>query len=1812
MTRLFARRLSAVALAIAAVALARPLAAQPKAKNVLPPTDKSPRLVLTHDRPAAPTHALAFAPDGNTLYVAGFDKQVRRYQLGKNGWEPGDAFRVPVGPGLGGVVNALAVAADPERPEGKWVAVAGRAPVRGEAWTGPADGLFESYRDDPDDVRGDAGIVYLFDPAGKAAGRAIRGPLRGVRAVAFANPAPAAGHVLVTAGIEMVNATERGVLRVFDVDSGEERAKYVGLPATRLPPAVVAFATGLKRDGLRVAVAWSTNDGKPGQLLVWDNPGPDTKPVMLPDLAANSTLSVRFNGASAELLSGGFGAKGGINVRADGKPLRFDPFADGDSCLPVGLAATARGTASLVRIVAGKGLRYEVRLLAPNAVPVPVAGVVGEPVFAASADGRFAAVAGLSDNRVEIHSLAALAGGKAEPPHVVRGAEPGFEQVRFLKGEKLWLGKRDDTIDKGGAILDLAEKVRAATPRGANEQLDLDAPDAPAAEVLAGNVPKGEPWRVRVTVGGKQSEIVLPAGGFEAEVVTAVAVLPAIPARNDDYGGDLGAAVAVAVRRPGSEDSRVKLSGSEYSRVKLSGSEDARIKLYRLADLVAGAGPTKPLYVLGGPTLPVRSLAFCGSRPLLAGAGDDGTAFVWSLKGVARPNPAVEGLLLTTREGKVVVSVVTADSPAKGLLKPDDAVEAVVDAKGDKQKVEVPGDFVQAVRTLKVGDVAKITAGGKDVQVKVGTAIGFRLPLFSAWVSPTAQGGKHAWVGWTPSGPYDASGPEAEVRIRWLTATGEPARPATLAGADQYRKLLYRKDFIRELLVSGGYRVGRELPRSPALTAEFPDATRRADGRLVTRSRIDALVKLSDPDNALDPSRAVVAWQLRAPDGTSEWVRESFASGTVAPKLTERAWVRGEYTVHAQLFATAADPVPLFEASATVRYVPPAPAFAVLIDGKPVEPKGTVTAANAKAVTVALDKAPAGAAVTVSWGKETAKLGAEPLTVPLAADVTEVIVSATNTGADPLSPDEETLTASVWVQRPAPVPPPVVILDVPDPTDPRPTGGPFVVSVEKARVRAVVSGGPAGGAFAVDKFEWQVGAGPWEEAKLTPDPAGGRTASGVRIVEFDALKPADLDKDGNAAIRTRATIKGVVTESVILLRRDGLPEITVDAPPAVVGPEVQLKGGLKVTSKRRFAVRVLVTSSRTGQTREFAPTPNAALTTWTADLTLFPGGNQLGYVVRYDSGVKDQLFANLVEVHLKQVPVILGGGPLAIDTADAGPLGVAVVSAASPPELRVDGAAVGASAGRKPVRVFGASVWAVAAPSAPARPEPKRLQEPVAVVAHNSEGESAAIEVKVEGVKRVVIAPPVVAVRYGGGPIAHGDVLSPTNDPNFTFELLARSDVPLARAEVWHGASADGPFERVEGAAPGKTVSARPTVRLRPGAGNYVKVVVANGGAPVEVGFHLTYLPPPVEVVIDSIRERGEKDATRVTPANAAALTAKKGKVEVKGRVIWHTGGEAVATDPFLSVVFVANGVSHLPVTVAKAEPGTRVREFSGWVYLNSADPTPKAPGTAVVRAELRSGGRLVPRADGTAAAVAITSAAPITRQRLHVVICGVSVAKGDQGALTRGVVSAIGGTWPADNPNFVEGEFKRDRFEMARVYRPRFENLQAGHLNAALDDIRRDIARRVRQEDADDEWVNDVILLYYQGSDWKDASGRWLLDSVTTAGPKKGPTAASEAISRDDLPPIPGMLVVVANVTGAKMDRDPLESGAPYLRYAWSDPAARANLLAAIDTAVRATRDVDEIRASVGTAVMRNPAFAGLPVEYLPREVLRRIVGLK
>ena len=75
----------------------------------VPPGDENPVLRVKSGGPTSLVTSLAFSPDGKTLYAGGWDKVVHVWKFQEGRWLPQPAFRVPLGPGNDGRINALSL-----------------------------------------------------------------------------------------------------------------------------------------------------------------------------------------------------------------------------------------------------------------------------------------------------------------------------------------------------------------------------------------------------------------------------------------------------------------------------------------------------------------------------------------------------------------------------------------------------------------------------------------------------------------------------------------------------------------------------------------------------------------------------------------------------------------------------------------------------------------------------------------------------------------------------------------------------------------------------------------------------------------------------------------------------------------------------------------------------------------------------------------------------------------------------------------------------------------------------------------------------------------------------------------------------------------------------------------------------------------------------------------------------------------------------------------------------------------------------------------------------------------------------------------------------------------------------------------------------------------------------------------------------------------------------------------------------------------------------------------------------------------------
>jgi hypothetical protein len=1758
----------------------------------LPPPGRTPILVLDHAGPNAAVTALAFSPDASTLYVGGYDKLVRRYALRNGKYEPAEPLRVPLGPGNIGAVNAVAVS-----PDGKWVAVAGRAPIRGEVWSGSGDGVVTRLRDLPALMRRDQGVVYLFDTNNPQGGRVLRGQEAEVRALAFANPTPASGPALVTAGIEQDGDKDVGVVRVFDVATGKKIDGRSGFPTTEVPPGLAAWAAG---KSLRVAVAWETGNRQAngGRLVVWDVPGGDVQE--LPEVPFTSALAVRTaNERAAQLITGGATrlTTRGTDPVGNAGVVRLSAPADQFAVALAVAALNVKGaetTAALVRTysrrdgsVAGP---TELRLLDRNGVglgSVSLLGMAAEssPILAASPDGRFVAVGGFADHRVEVYDAAALAGNKAVPDKLP--GDPGdLARVRFLAGDRLWVGGANDTPERGGTAFDPVARV-AADNDGKGK---VDEPAGGNNAILPD--PRAAADRVTFPRGSAVQDVTLPQG----ERWTAAAVHPGKPAWNPA----LGPVAAVAH------------TNDRFART--------------LITLFDAKG--RQLLQLGGPALPVKSLAFSGTRALLAAVGEDRTVFVWSLRDLNRRVAVIDGVTVTTRGAEVVVASVDPASGSRGKLAEGDVIEKVGGAKGELQPVKTPFDVTLAVRGLPVGSEARVQVKGKaaPVVVPVGTAVGHRHPLLSLWVDPVAdKNGRHNWIGWTESGPYDTNSQDAEKRIVWVTATGDPARPVAFAAANQYRVLYYKNDFLRFLLEDADFDAAEKRyvaaypPRPPVLSAHLNVPSEFRGREQLVRAKADALtVSVADPSGLLFLDRALLRWRTLSRDGTpGPWRELPFGAGHTEILLPGYDWTRGEHRFQFALHPTP-DAPPAAEGAETFVYIPPGPVLAVTADGKVPRGSDPITTKDAEVSVAAL----------VSWLSEPADVtvmtsvpGSVPLVLPARAwgtfvpvkvklnppsEKTVIWVTARTRG-DGVDPVLESRTVKFEVSQlppPPPVLPPGVKLTLSTPHEP-PTSpaAPLVMHTPEATLTASVDiSRPR------VEFQWDLGDGKWVPGKLD--------AKGI------SRQTITLPKNGNpVAVRVQACVLGNENNSpfagdTVRVVFAALPEVALTRPPLVVNaPTLELTGTLTAADAAAppATLAVVVHSLRTGASETLEAEIDRAAGTWRATVTLSPGENEFTLVVRNKWAETRQAAAGRV-AYLRP-PVLVSVAPIDVGT---GLVGDAVALVATPRgvelvEFRVNNAAVAFRAEGKPVAVFGTVLQTYRGAGASVKgPDGKRLAR-VPVVVRNREGTSPEVEAVVNGMDPVPTPPPTIGLSNdAGSPISDGDKIR-SDEPRFAFTVRFLSDVPLTRAGVWHGGKVGTEPRPVPGIDPKQAAPANGRHRLevplvlnlRPGE-NRLRVEAANAGdtaPPVE--FTVNYTPKPVRVLIESVWEPGadgkpvERATTPGKPIRSAGAV-----LWVRGRVEWDAPDDPIGTDRNLSVVLFANQVAHLPVRLNPPKPGEKKRAFEVPAFLNAAD--------TLLRIELRSDGRAgpVPQQVYKLPELQVACARPLDKQRLHVVIVGPEVPREQRAAVVRAVVEGVGGEVPADRPDFDRGTFRQPSFVHAELYQPLVHSVDRNQIATLLDRVKENIEYLSRQ--GGDGWVNDVVLVYYQGRDvlGKDGGVRLHTSVSLMYGPSK---AGDYMLNVNDIAPLPGFSCAVVNVVDPKGEAPaaPLVA-TPMLRFPWKNVAGVAGLPVIFKGVVNEKEKFGDILSLVQERIRQQMAAqAGPTTARVPDEVLGRLFGV-
>jgi WD40 repeat protein len=1680
------------------------------AQDPPPPGDNKPLLRLEAGGPTSNVTALAFSPDGGTLYAAGFDKVVRVW--GRNAetelFELDDKryFRVPMNPGTEGAINAIAVS-----PDGDWLAVGGLGVVRAAAGFFDSGRLFPSVGLKPE-LRYDQGLIYVFSRRGRDV-RLLRGHRGPIATLAFAPARAGQPALLVSAaqGWDFQTNQKSGEVRVWDVAKGESLGELGGLPpafADGRAPGLAAISTGAKRNQMRVAIGWGdkykTDQGSRGYMRIWDLDGPEGKTrtvedgffntalVPLPD--ATSILAGSFAMPTGQLKVWDFTANPpGVGeqaaLRAPGQSFYF-PDALGV------FAAQAKGpvdhAAMLVRHLksgGGQENRLHVIDLRPGRLgetkvqaPLWQNNPIGA-VLAATPRGRHVAVAGNMDHTILVYAIDDLLNNDIRP-QVLHSVGATMRHVAFvqrpLKGKTL-VGlalsesKRPDGTAprKGDLIFDFEQRDLTSAVQG----WTTAGPNVGAWQVRQSEA--GERTVIRVSQGNKVvGQISVPA----EQRVDAVALVPPQPAWNVPL-----VAVAAYVVETG----------------------------YPVLDIYnAQTGKLCRRYT--GHTAPISSLAVSADGKLLASAANDQTISVWSLTDLTEilgRHGGLPGVSVVQRGKDLVVAEVEADSPARGDLARDSVIQGLVVNKQVKPFAS-SRDFYEAFWAAKPGSVITVRIGDadrtRDVALTVDQGVDEQKPLFSLFVTRPGTGGKREWLGWNFVGPFDASGPAAESYLGWHFNTGKAEEPTKFALLKQYREEFFKKDILKHLVAEGSLSKALEkqkLPPPPRPAPKFGDpvgAEKAANGDILVRER-QATLQLAIQDFALEP-QDVVQWQLNGGPPQPLDPPEGNLWEIPLPELPAEGR-RHRLQVKLRLQEVGKPPVN-YTQEWTVRFQPPPPRLE-FEKGTPyhdkVSDKVTIlpydVAASADYDFQALLHTPGeGPRCKVSlwlndqeaqqpWdlarASEPQKIS-KKLTLKEGNNLIKVVAQNDPALATFEEEERHVLTVKVAYKPLAPAITIQKIESIDADVSPAAFEPDQQVVVNVPRVRIV---GTLSGKAMLTSAQWDRGEKSQRQELAQGKPGKDET---VFAQEVD-LQPGV--QSVRIFAKTAASPEGM--ETVMLLYRPQLPRVVLEAPEAVIRQaegddksEITVAGKLlppRFASPVKHALQAVIVHNG----KELAP-PIDLDSTATAlparKVALTPGANHIKVLLNHAQDWKGSPAEADFQVRYVRPPRLEDVQAKLMDTNPFVNLVAAVHSESPPLDKSVK------------VVVNGQEQRYAKAQVKPDANDPKgrtwilEVNEVPLVLEDNKDVHKNAVVVFISNAEDQSAPSRPAAVVYQAPPpprpeivlVSPGSSLALLDEPEMSLVFQVRSTKPLKRVEVTQDDKVLFRPEAMALKSPGLYEFATGKLPLQWGI-NKLKVEAINDGGPEETMLTLTVPPRPVELSLDSLRTEGPK-GKRFTPQDLPGgkrkfPTIPDGRVVLEGKVRWGGEDDELLKKPHEVRIYV-NGFQQVPVKLGPVSPEKPwERPFQARLILNLPLSTievslPTLKQQASNRKECEA-----------------PCLNPVRGQHLHIVL--VAPGMKEDKDLNDRMARALQAT--PIGPNLYK---KPPVFDMVHIHK------LTGYVPYYDVDSRLHSIGRLLRERAAQGLPNDVVMVYFLGQETVNARGRHLWTSETRQGPL-GPTKA-------------------------------------------------------------------------------------------------------
>jgi WD40 repeat protein len=1800
--RLVSRLLSSFVLfpffAVAAGAAAAPREAQ------------EPILRLEPGGPTSFVSAVAFSPDGRTLYAAGSDKVVYVWMLdaatGRFVLDPAATYRVPIGPGLHGALNALAVS-----PDGSLLAVAGQGLVKvASGMREPGIAVPEVGGLDDEGYR-QQGTIYVFDTRLRTATPLV-GHLGPVLAMTFLPAAAGKPPLLVSAAKERTDAAGKyvGAVRLWNASNGQYLGGILDPDPFELNrPALAAWHTGKETSQVRIAFAWGNSSNL---LRVWDV----AKNVLVGAADGGLNNVATLGPVPGQLLSGSIERLTSWRLPDDASqpPVIDRKLALSFRSAPraIALFASRAGgrvdRAAIVVRFADRGEEDHLCLvdldsfsLVPGADALLWSGSGTMPAIATAPSGRYVAIAGGMKHELKVFAVDELpAGGGRAQSLTAPGIMPRFaEFVSNKDGLGLLFSEQAPAGLEGAArqpaqgdlIFDPDPRIGVTQSTANWTRADALAPGWTLSQqqIIASAKPSEADSEIQVrSPEGRSARMRLKAG----LVVTATAILPPNPICAVPL-------VAVAAHERG----------------------QPWLYLYN--------GQTgEPLRMFQEHVEKISSLGFSRDGRFLLSAGEDRLICVWSLLDVGDvlgKRGELTGIALAKEGGKIVVARRADNSPPQ--LAQGDELAGIFE-QGRLRPISSPLEFYLAISRIKPGDSVTLArvggptvlrGGGQntEVPVRVGQCVDERKPLFALFVGPTVlRGGGGAegswrWIGWSPMGWYDASQSAAAQLLGWHFNTGEAAQPARFAQVQQYQSLHY-PGLLPKLLRDGIPPVNKPeppLPRPAArLSLEEPGQPPHIEDQPVLLIRSPAtrlrLLLLGPAADHLES----VGWKLGSaeakpcsPDGENRWLIP----------LDAVLQSRGDQSLSIAMRTRESDPQ-VFTEKYVVRYQPLPPAVAAVVpkaNRSEVHEPDLIFRARAFSADpklcpqmqfTLLQTAGTQEVFRQTWISSAAAPIEKTLRLKLGDNV--IRLEAANVGATSSAAETAIVTRTV-VYSQLHSPPPQLAVSVSEGGAgksrwPPGTGERIVVDQPLLRIEGQVSA-----AEPLTELSWKRDAA--DAARPAAGFEAGKNAS-ANVSQDIRLEPGPqtisfggktAHSEWTAAV-WNVTYRPPLPQVAWTSPADGLDLVATQRVPGDP-PSIAARGRLIYPHGDRGRYPLSMTLYRNGNPlppQVVAPEQREV----SANVALEPGRNRLQWRLadRWDS----ESLSDVREVRYRRPPRVVR----AECPAEANEQFVdCVFHVASPADLpllalTLNGRELPVTSAVVENRESDAVVWKVAVPRIALKEGPNTI----VFAARNNDGETlepCKLQVK------VTVPPPPKANVVFLSPVAEVR----TDESELTVRVRAKSASRLEGLFLRYGkviSKADMARQIARG-SDGFELTYECTIPLDERV-HALEAVVVNRGGESSDAINVTYVPQPVRLIIDSV----ETAQGKVTSAQRGEggqpvfpQAVDQGIVWIKGRVCWANDAQRQRTpysNPYISV----NGF--LQPLASKDEPvdgmGHR-RDDEDPAAKQGLNGTRKLEQSWKVRVRLNQEKdnqvkvRLpgLPQDAANRTSFRIDCDKPDARQRLLMLV--ISVPEVEKEDILSQSVKAVNGTLTGQ-------ELKTPAFRNGRVFGPLIgERASKYAINTQLCLIGFALNQKVDSNDLG----NDVVLIYYRGAESLAASGQ--IHMVTG---EEDASFLNEAELAGHFDKAPGAQIFLLDV-----QRSPTQTKSPESREASQDASRmavmrcaylkrsqaapdRGLLLEALKVALPQARNLREVESDVSRNLGRKVELGVLFYDQIPDDL--------